>query len=183
MPRLPLMIREATAADAEAILEMWSALGTGVVSPGSVDEAREAIQRVAASDVERLVVGELNGRAVGVVHLRRGPMSPLHTHEVIHTSFLLVLPEYRRHGYARTLLEVGVNWAEEIGLDYITALTTAASRDANRFLARLGLASAATLRIAPTALLRAKLSPSRTGGARAQVLAQRRSLRHRQRAS
>lgn len=182
MARLPLTIRDAVPSDADDIVTMWAACGAGIGSPGSVSDAGMAIGRIEASSLERLVVGELEGQLVGVIHLRRGHLSPLHTQEVIHTSFLLVLPEHRRHGFARTLLDVGLTWAEELGLDYITALTQAVSRDANRFLARLGLASAATLRIAPTALLRAKLSPtSRTGRVSpSRVLAQRRSMRRRE---
>lgn len=181
MARLPLTIREAVVGDAPAILSMWDAVTTGVVSMSALSEAEQAIERVSASALERLVVIEVDEGVVAVVHLRRGPMSPLHVQDVVHTSFLLVKPDYRRHGYARALLDVGVTWAEELGLDYVTALTNAASRDANRFMARLGLASAATLRIAPAALLRAKLSPAPRMGvaARSQVLAQRRSMRRR----
>lgn len=182
MARLPLTIREAVVTDADALLAMWAATGTGIVSLSAQSEAERAIERVSASALERLVVGELDGRVVAVVHLRRGPMSPLHTEEAVHTSFLLVRQDHRRHGYARALLDVGVTWAEELGLDYVTALTTSASRDANRFLARLGLAATATFRIAPAALLRARLSPAPRLGvaARSQVLAQRRTMRRRQ---
>ncbi|MGN6722523.1 MAG: GNAT family N-acetyltransferase [Marmoricola sp.] len=182
MARLPLAIREAVVVDADALLRMWAASGTGMFSLSDQSEAEAAIERISASALERLVVGEVEGRVVAVVHLRRAPMSPLHMQEVVHTSFLLVEQDHRRHGYARALLEVGVTWAEELGIDYVTALTTAASRDSNRFLARLGLASTATLRMAPAALLRAKLNPAPRLGvaARGQVLAQRRTMRRRQ---
>lgn len=182
MARLPLMLRDAAVTDADALLGMWTATQKGVVAGTSQHDAECAIERISASAFERLVVGEVDGAVVGVVHLRRGPITPLHTQEVVHTSFLLVRQDHRRHGYARTLLEVGVTWAEELGLDYVTALTAAASRDANRFFARLGLGATATLRIAPTSVLRAKLSPAPRLGvtARGQVLAQRRSMRRRQ---
>jgi GNAT superfamily N-acetyltransferase len=182
MARLPLTIREADVADADALIGMWAATDRGVLSGTTLSEVERAIERSSASVFERLVVGEVEGSVVGVVHLRRGPVTPLHTREVVHTSFLLVRQDHRRHGYARALLEVGVTWAEELGLDYVTALTASASRDANRFFARLGLGSTATLRMAPTAVLRAKLSPAPRLGAMAprQVLAQRRTMRRRQ---
>ena len=56
----------------------------------------------------------------------------------MHTSFLLVLPEYRRHGVAHALLEAAVSWAEEKDIDQVTAITDG-NRDTNRFFARLGL--------------------------------------------
>lgn len=182
MARVPLTVRDAVVADGEALLAMWGMLSAGPVSPSAQDEAACAIQRVRESVSERLVVGEIEGRVIAAMHLRRGPTSPLHMQEAVQTSFLLVLPEYRRHGYARALLDVAVTWAEELGLDHVTALTTATSREANRFMARLGLASTATLRIAPVPVLRAKLSPAPRAGATTprQVLAQRRSLRRRQ---
>lgn len=184
MARAPLTIRDAVVDDGEALLDMWAAFDTGAVPTSTVDEVERAVARVRDSLTERLVIGEIDGRVVAVIHLRRGAMSPLHTQEVVHTSFLLVLPEHRRHGYARALLEVAVTWAEELGLDHVTTLTTSASREANRFMARLGLASTATLRMAPAALLRAKLSPAPRAGSATprRVLAQRRSLRRRQEA-
>lgn len=182
MARLPLTIRDAVVTDAEALLRMWAATGTGIIALSDRSEAEAAIERISASALERLVVGEAEGGVVAVIHLQRAPMSPLHVQEVVHTSFLLVLQDHRRHGHARALLEVGVTWAEELGVDYVTALTTSSSRDSNRFLARLGLVSTATVRIAPAALLRAKLNPAPRVGvaARGQVLAQRRSMRRRQ---
>jgi len=182
MARLPLTLRDAVVTDAQALIGLWTATDRGVVLGTSTTDAQGAIERISASAFERLVVGEVDGEVVGVVHLRRGPVTPLHTLEVVHTSFLLVRQDHRRHGYARVLLEVAVTWAEELGLDYVSALSAAASRDANRFFARLGLGATATLRMAPTAVLRAKLSPAPRLGvaARGQVLAQRRSMRRRQ---
>jgi N-acetylglutamate synthase-like GNAT family acetyltransferase len=99
----------------------------------------------------------------------------------VHTSYLLVLPAYRKHGFARALLEVAVSWAEEAGVGNVTAITTAQSRDTNRFLARLGLAPVATVRVSTTAALRKKLTPERPGArALGAVLAQRRSMRRRE---
>ena len=56
----------------------------------------------------------------------------------MHTSFLLVLPEFRRHGVGHALLEAAVSWAEEKDIDQVTAITDG-NRDTNRFFARLGL--------------------------------------------
>jgi len=95
-----------------------------------------------------------------------------------------VHPEHRRRGYARALLDAALSWAEEKDVSHITAITTSNSRDTNRFLARLGLGTAATIRIASTATMRRKLTPEviRSQEARRQlgrVLAQRRSIQRR----
>ena len=81
-------------------------------------------------------------------------------------------------------MEAAVTYAEERGIAHVATAATAGSRDANRFFARLALGPMATLRLAPTNVVRAKLSvgsrhsvgvrPSRQ---LAQILAARRSLR------
>src|SRR5262249_2049745 len=90
-----------------------------------------------------------------------------------------VVPAYRRRGVGKALMEHAVTWAEELGLGHVATAAPAGSREANRFMARLALGPQATLRLAPTHAVRAKLS-ARTPGARqvTQVLAVRRSLRH-----
>ena len=52
-----------------------------------------------------------------------------------------------------------VTWAEEKDVSHVTAITASSSRDTQRFLARLGLAPVAMVRVANTALLRHKLTP------------------------
>ncbi|MGH3412673.1 MAG: GNAT family N-acetyltransferase [Marmoricola sp.] len=185
MPRQGLEIREAHPEDAPDLVELWSQAGHGTVQPPQLAaEAPTALAHIAADPDERLMVGMHEDKVVASLHLRRGPISPLHTEQVVHTSFLLVLPEFRRHGYAQALMDSAVTWAEEKGVDHVTAITVSSSRDANRYLARLGLATAATVRMASTGTVRKKLSPERrVHGSRrhvGQVLAQRRTMRRRQ---
>jgi GNAT superfamily N-acetyltransferase len=119
------------------------------------------------------------------MHVRRGSITPLSVESAVHTSFLVVAPQHRRHGYAHMLMEAAVTWAEERDVLCVTT-TTDADRDTNRFFARLGMAGAATVRHAGTAALRKKLSADRSrvavGANRhlVEVLAQRRSQRRRQ---
>ena len=94
-----------------------------------------------------------------------------------------VFGDYRKHGYGHALLEAAVTWAEEKGVDQVTAITDG-NRDNNRFLARLGLATLGTVRISSTAGLRKKLAgdrgrPAASGSNRhlVEVLAHRRSMR------
>lgn len=184
MSRCALEIRDARPEDVTGLLELWRHTGRNEGTPRPVDEATRALAQIAADPDERLLVGILDDQVVAALHLRRAPLSPLHTETAVHTSYLLVLPEHRRHGYARALLDTALSWAEEKDVTHITAITNSTSRDTNRFLARLGLGTAATIRIASTATMRRKLTPEviRSQDARRQlgrVLAQRRSLQRR----
>ena len=85
-----------------------------------------------------------------------------------------------------SLMEAAVTWAEEKDSTHVVAAASAGSRDAHRFMARLGLGPTAMVRAATVASMRAKLpleppavarvgtrSPRNVG----QVIVQRRSLR------
>jgi len=184
MSRCALQIRDARPEDVTGLLQLWTHAGRTEAATGPAEEATRALAQIAADPDERLLVGLIGKEIVAAVHLRRAPLSPLHTETAVHTSYLLVLPEHRRHGYARALLDAALTWAEEKDVTHVTAITTSTSRDTNRFLARLGLGTAATIRIATTATIRRKLTPDvmRRQDARRQlgrVLAQRRSVQRR----
>ena len=55
-------------------------------------------------------------------------------------------------------------FAEENGVLHVTTAVPATARDANRFMARIALAPAATFRIAPTSVVRSRLTPSAPAG-------------------
>lgn len=181
MPRQPLLVRDAVPDDGVDLVQLWTEAGYPVDPPdcGS-QELAGALAQIAADPEQRIVVGEYDGKVVAALHMRRAPIGPLTREDAVHTSYLAVLSDFRRHGYARAMLEAAVSWAEEKDSPRITAITTSNSRDTNRFLARLGLSTLATLRVAPTAGLRMRLAPpARSHGSRAigKVLAERRSLR------
>jgi GNAT superfamily N-acetyltransferase len=184
MSRCALEIRDARPEDVTGLLHLWTYTGRNEATPRPVDEATRALAQIAADPDERMLVGMVDDQVVAALHLHRAQVSPLHTETAVHTSYLLVLPEHRRHGHARALLDAALSWAEEKDVTHITAITASNSRDTNRFLARLGLGTAATIRIASTATMRRKLTPEviRSPEARRQlgrVLAQRRSVQRR----
>jgi GNAT superfamily N-acetyltransferase len=187
MSRHALDVRDARPEDATALLQLWSEAGgrgPEAPTPRPVGEAESALAQAAADPDERVVVGFFEGELVAAVHLRRAAMSPLHTDMAVHTSYLLVNPEHRKHGFAKVLLDAAVTWAEDKDVSHITAITSSTSRDTNRFLARLGLATVASVRVANTAMLRRKLTPEplRPTDARrsvGRILAQRRSVQRR----
>jgi GNAT superfamily N-acetyltransferase len=184
MSRQAPQIRDAVPEDAAELLELWSAsVRSGVATLRAQEDAERALAGLAADPDQRLLVAEADGGIVAAVKLSRGRISPLVLESVMHTSFLLVLPKYRRHGYGRALLDAALSWAEEKDINDVTVITDG-NRETNRFFARLGLATLGTVRHSSVVGLRKKLASERRhhGGNRhlVEVLAQRRSMRRRQ---
>lgn len=184
MLRGPIAVRDATPSDADALLGIWSGFSfdekkttTRALPPAL--EVRAAVGRVAADPGERLIVAELDGEIVGVAHLLRSPISPIHVEDAVRVNFLHVLPQHRRRGVGRMLLECAVDWADEKGTEHVLASVASASRDANRFLARLGLVPYLTVRTATVNALRLKLAARDGSPVATNVLAARRLMRRR----
>ncbi len=193
MFRSAVIVGDATPQDAEALVSVWGGLtdrtAEGAATPLAVQDAAAAIARIAADPDARLLVARVDDKVAGAVHLSRAPLSPLHTDSAIYVLHLQVIESARRHGVGRALLEATVTWAEEKDTSHVVAAASVSSRDANRFMARLGLAQLATLRGATVPALRAKLPVEPPAAARVgsrshrnvgQVLAQRRSQRRSQ---
>ena len=186
MPRQAPRIRDAGPLDAPDLLHLWAAvsgLGESVPIGRAHTDAEQALATIALDPDQRLLVAEHDDRIVAAMKLSRGPLWPLALDQAVHSSFLLVLPQFRRHGYGHALMDAALAWAEEKDITQITVVTDG-NRDTNRFFARLGLGTLGNVRHANVAALRKKLSTERTrvGGNRhlVEVLAQRRSMRRRQ---
>jgi GNAT superfamily N-acetyltransferase len=76
---------------------------------------------------------------------------------VLRASKLMVAPDQRRRGIGRALLAAVLHLAEERGIEHIVATSLPGSRDASRYLARLGFQPLTAARIASTAVLRRAL--------------------------
>ncbi len=183
-------VRDATLEDVAALLEIWSTLSrAGDRAPTPQAEAAAAVARCAADSDQRLVVAVLEGQVVGAAQFFRAPISPIASEMGVHVAHLQVRDGARRHGVGRALMESAVCWAEEKDTEHVLAAASGASRDANRFMARLGLAQVAVVRAATVAALRQRMPVEPPAAARmgsrshrsvGQVLAQRRSQRRSQ---
>jgi len=187
--RSAVHIRAVNLEDSEELLAVWQTLPPRLAAQEQAHaEVEGTIRKVLASERERIVVADVAGRLAGALHLRIAPLVPLSSEFAVFTSHLNVVPEFRRRGIARGLMESAVTWAEENAIVHVVAMSAVNSRDTSRFMARLGLAQAAVVRVAPTATLRAKLPVDLPGVSRpvasnkqiGQVLAARRSLRRNQ---
>ena len=174
-----MVLRDAVPSDAEALVEIWESVLRRGDWPQRVDDVLRVIADADADPSSRVLVAEMDGQAAGAVYLRVSTLTPVNLEPVVLALSPHVLPAFRRRGVGRSLMDAAVTWAEELGAGHVASAAVTVGRDANRFMARLGLGPQATYRVAPTGVVRAKLRPR---GARqvSQVLAARRSQRQRQ---
>jgi GNAT superfamily N-acetyltransferase len=166
-------VRVARPADAGDLVDVWTEATTsqddatpsddegeaaGEDRPEAYAEAAEAIARVDSDPDELFLVAEADGKVIGALHLRRAPISPIQLTQAVHISHLHVRPGHRRRGIASALLTAATSWAEDTKSAHLLATTPASSRDAHRFLARLGFCQVAVLRGVSVSALRARLT-------------------------
>lgn len=189
MARCPVTVRDAEPEDVHALRELLTTVTIRGHEEPRLEDELTAIANVALDPEQRLIVAETDGDVVGVAHLKRATLSPLQTETAVYVLHLNVREDQRRHGIGHALLEATVTWAEDKDSGHVIVAATAASRDTNRFMARLGLGQAALMRVATVASLRSRLPVETPAAARVgsrnhrtvgQVLAQRRSLRRAQ---
>ncbi len=183
MNRSLVTLRPAAPSDAADLADLWS----DVVRRAGAEEQAADMGIVLASLIDspdqRIVVAEYDGEFAGAVHLQVTTMSAINLEPVVRTLSPHVLARFQRRGIGSALMETAVIWAEELGVTHVATAAVSGSRDANRFMARIGLGPYAVLRVAPTHAVRARLAAHRrpvhgTGGRQlTQVLAARRSLR------
>ncbi|WP_036509342.1 GNAT family N-acetyltransferase [Nocardioides sp. URHA0020] len=183
MNRSLVMLRSVTLEDSTHLAEVWTDVIRRVGPEDQAADMEAVIVAVLASDSQRIVVAEYDGKFAGAVHLEHTTMSAINTEPVVRALSPHVLAPYRRHGIGTALMESAVTWAEELGISHVATAAVAGSRDANRFMARIALGPYAVLRVATTHSVRSRLSahrrPAGAGNGRqlTQVLAARRSLR------
>jgi ribosomal protein S18 acetylase RimI-like enzyme len=180
--RSPVTLRDATISDAPTLVGVWrDALRRAAPADQEADLVRVIEQLDPAT--QRLVVAVYDGEIAGAVFLRVSTATPLNLEPIVQVVSPHVLPDYRRRGVGRALMEAAATFAEERAIAHVGSGALSASRDANRFLARLGLGPQVMLRVGATATLRGRLDSLGPGQGRArqiaQVLAVRRSQRQR----
>jgi GNAT superfamily N-acetyltransferase len=183
MTRSLVSLRPAVPGDAAHLAELWSDIIRRATREEQVADLEAIIARVTDSADERILVAEYDGEFAGAVHLEATTMTALNREPIVRALSPHVLPPFQRHGVGSALMDAAVSWAEELGIAHVATAAVAGSRDANRFMARIGLGPYAVLRVATTHAVRSRLSahrrPATSSGGRqlTQVLAARRSLR------
>lgn len=183
MSRTLVSLRTAVVGDAPFLATLWQSVLRRADRQDQIADLEVIIKTAAESPEHRLLVAEYDGSPAGAVYLRASTLSTLNLEPTMQALAPHVLPEFRRRGVGRALMEAAVSFAEELGIGHVVTAALAASRDGNRFMARLGLGPQAVLRVAPTGVVRGKLESMRPAAERAgrrqlgQVLAVRRSMR------
>ncbi|MFD1826651.1 GNAT family N-acetyltransferase [Mumia zhuanghuii] len=186
---MPLEVREAVPADAKTLIDLWRVCVSG--DPGtaeattmtvvawqepSVAEATEALGLLDTDARRRLCVATIADQVVGAIQVELAPQTPLHLSSMVIVSELHVHPRFRRRGIASSLMSVAVDWAEDAGSSLVYAWAPSASRDAHRFLTRIGFGQFATVRAARVRILRARAAKRASGRSTGRLIAVRRSL-------
>lgn len=182
MTRGAVIVRDAVPEDAAALCAIWADFSSEsagrIRETSSPEDVQRAVHRLEAEPSERLVVALVDDVPVGVAHLRRSSISPLHDEDAVHVGYLHVLTEHRRRGVGRSLLETAADWAEEKDSRHIVTSVPAHARDSNRFLTRLGMGQVAVVRATSVVSLRAKLgTPLAAKPVATNVVATRRLMR------
>lgn len=184
MTRSTITLRTAVPADAPVLAVLWADQLRKGDDTQRLADCLTAIDRAEAAADERLMVAVQDGEIAGAVYLVATTVSPLHLEPMVKSLAPTVLPQFARRGVGAALMDAAVTFAEERGIPNVAAAAAVGSRDGNRFLARLALTPVATLRIAPTNSVRARLMALRPVGRGAssnrqldRVLAARRILR------
>jgi GNAT superfamily N-acetyltransferase len=187
MTRPVVTLRQARPDDPEDVAflaEVWAEVLRRCDAEDRAADVVTLAARAADSEDERLIVAEHDGQRAGAVLLRLATLTPVNLEPVVQTLSPHVLPAFRRRGVGRALVEAAASFAEEHGIAHVMTASSSGSREANRFMARLGFGPLATLRVAPTAIVRSKTGAQRAplrgpGASRplGQVLAARRAVR------
>jgi ribosomal protein S18 acetylase RimI-like enzyme len=159
-------VRTAGLGDVPALVELIGAVdvttgtfsGRALLDP-SDDHLTERLTEILREDSRTLLIAvdDSTERIVGLLVAKRDEIGAIDLTPVLHVSHLMVAPKSRRRGIGRTLLTAAVHLAEELGIEHVLASASSGSREANRYLARIGFAPMVVHRVAPTAELRRSL--------------------------
>jgi GNAT superfamily N-acetyltransferase len=179
-------MRCAELTDAPVLADLWGDALRRVDHQDQVADLELLIKAASASPEQRLVVADYDGELAGAVFLRLTTLTAINLEPVVEAVSPHVFPQFRRHGIGSSLMECAVSFAEELGAAHVMTAAASGSRDANRFMARLGLGPFAVTRVASAPAVRAKVNAQRPGlstnGGRhlTRVLAARRSMKRTQ---
>lgn len=193
MSRVPIVVREAEVEDAAALIEVWDQCDAVDHDPDeahipanarrlpSVAEAADALSEQIADPDRKVLVAVRDGDVVGAIAFHRQLVSVIQSEKIIVITDLHVAPRHRRRLIASSMISAGVRWAEDVNCEVMMSVSPADSRDANRFLNRIGFGQVAVVRAAQVSALRARFAGIATSSkVTGRLIALRRTMRRRQ---
>ncbi|NIZ89950.1 GNAT family N-acetyltransferase [Kineococcus rubinsiae] len=182
MARAAVEVRQATGADVDDLLALYSSARHGREAAGAAaDQVRDRLLRALDGDEVRVLLATVAERPVGYALLTAAPLLPLTTSTGPSIEHLHVLPQSRRRGVARALLARAATLAHAEGAEQLCCTVAPDDREYTRYMAQLGFAPVVVRRAVALPVLRRRLlvdaavAPQHAGD----VLAHRRSLRER----
>jgi ribosomal protein S18 acetylase RimI-like enzyme len=122
-----MVLRRVTTSDTDLILAFWKASGAEVSATDTPEHVRRAIEHPSAAFIVAAEDGQIVGSVIGAFDGWRGNIYRL----VVH-------PDYRRRGIARTLVREVERAFAEWGVSRVTALVVIDRHPAREFWAAMG---------------------------------------------
>lgn len=172
MSRVCVRVRPADLADVPGLVGLTKSLDvtTGTFSgrplnDATTDHLAARFEQIITDGrpILLIAVDDSTAEPVGLLLARHDEIGAIDVIPVLHVSHLMVAPRHRRRGVGRALLSAAVQLAEDAGVDRIIATAGAGSREANRYLSRVGFAPLVVHRMAPVGVLRRSLGMAETG--------------------
>src|SRR5688572_25198272 len=129
---LSVTIRAARGSDAHAIAQLTTQLGYDV----NEEDAARRLSRIFLRDDQQFFVADMDGRAVGWVHVVFAEYVDAEAFVVI--GGLVVDRSHRRRGIGRALMDRAEMWARERGCSIVRLTSSSTRKTAHRFYEDLG---------------------------------------------
>lgn len=126
-------VRKALASDAQALARL-NAVAMGYEYPAEKTAAQ--LEALLGSGRDLILVAEMDGRAVGYLHLQDYDL--LYSDHLKNIMGVAVDPACRRQGIGRALLEAGEAWARSTGAAGVRLVSGESRKEAHAFYRSLG---------------------------------------------
>ena len=134
----PATIRAARASDAAEIAQLTTQLGYDLTHANAADR----LSRILLREDQQFFVADVDGRAVGWVHVAFAEYADAEAFAVI--AGLVVDRDHRRLGIGRALVDRAETWARDRGCSIVRLASSATRKVAHRFYENLGYSNIKT---------------------------------------
>ena len=158
---MAITVRDIAVDDLPALMSLWEE----IQAENAGLDVSVLLGRIEMAESQniRLLAAFEGEQAVGIAMVAMSDVGTWAELPAVQVSGLHVLSKARRRGVAKALLNAALVCADNWGCNNLVVTVPPASREANRFFARLGFAPIATKRIVDTAAIRRMISAEPKG--------------------